>query len=515
MTRSLGAIWLLPLALLSCRDDQPQRLKSLRGAPGSSAAKPPDPARVSDSNLRAAVTTRLTRDPGVDAAHVAVTVLNGVVELSGRVEDLLTKRRAVRAAETIKGVLAVNDRLVFSAEKRPESEIAHNVRSALLSNAATSELHVQATAGTVTLAGKVDSHQRRELAVRVAEGVVGVQQVQNRIQLQSEVTPSDAQLEASVKGRLRWDALIGDGLIQVVADHGRVTLRGQVRSVAERRRAASDAWLPGVSQVSDAGLVVSWATPEAELLRNKPIRASDSEIADAIQQAARCEPRLSDAKLQVAVHEAVAILSGSVTTYGARIAAKELARHTFGVLRVEDRLMVEPSNTQADSITASYVRSALLWDPYTDSQKVQVDAQGGRVTLSGSVDTSFQRAHARHIAGSIRGVKDVVDKLQVRREDVAYFYSPYLVPYAPYSEARGPAPSDAQRSDAQIAKDIRRQLTWSPFIDTEEVKVDVQGGRAILTGAVDSLSERIHATTKAYAGGAVTVDNRLSVESGS
>jgi osmotically-inducible protein OsmY len=183
------------------------------------------------------------------------------------------------------------------------------------------------------------------------------------------------------------------------------------------------------------------------------------------------------------------------------------------VLRVKDRLTVEPSATQADSITASYVRSALRWDPYTDSQKVQVDAQGGRVTLSGSVDTSFQRAQARHIAGSIRGVKDVADTLQVRREEVAYFYSPYLVPYAPYWEARDSAPSG--RSDAQIAKDIRRQLAWSPFIDAEEVKVDVRGGRATLTGAVDSLSERIQATNNAYAGGAVTVDDRLSVESGS
>jgi osmotically-inducible protein OsmY len=457
----------------------------------------------------------LTRDPGVGTAHVAVTVRNGVVELSGSVEDLLTKRRASRVVEAIKGVLAVNDRLAFSAEKRPESEIAHNVRSALLLNAVSPELFVRASAGTVTLTGRVASQQRRELAERVAEGVVGVQEVRNRIELRPNTPLSDAELEASVKRRLHWDALLGDGLIQVVARSGGVTLRGRVRSVAERRRAAGDAWLPGVKHVSDAGLVVDWTTPEAELLKSKPRHATDGEIADAIRQAARCEARLSDAKLHVEVHEAVAMLSGSVATDAARIAAKELARHTFGVLRVEERLTVEPSSTPPDRIVASYVRSALRWDPYTDSQRIQVDAQGGRITLSGSVDTNFQRAQARHIAGGIRGVREVVDTLQVRRPEAVYFYSPYLVPYAPYWDARDSATSGTQRSDAQIAEDIRRQLTWSPFVDAVEVNVDVQDGRAILTGAVDSLSERIQATSNAYAGGAVAVENRLSVESGS
>jgi osmotically-inducible protein OsmY len=109
----------------------------------------------------------------------------------------------------------------------------------------------------------------------------------------------------------------------------------------------------------------------------------------------------------------------------------------------------------------------------------------------------------------------VADTLQVRREEAAYFYSPYLVPYAPYWEARDSAPSGVQGSDAQISKAIRRQLMWSPFVEAEEVNVDVQDGRAILTGAVDSLSERIQATSNAYAGGALAVDNRLRVESGS
>ena len=113
-------------------------------------------------------------------------------------------------------------------------------------------------------------------------------------------------------------------------------------------------------------------------------------------------------------------------------------------------------------------------------------SQGGRITLSGSVDTTVQRAQARHVAGSIRGVEDVADALQVRRKDAAYFYSPYLVPYAPFWHAGDSAPSVALRSDAQIAKDIRRHLTWSPFVDAAEVKVDVQSGRAILTGEVDS-----------------------------
>ena len=123
MTRSLGAIWLLPLALLGCRDDELQARNAERGGRSRSGGDLSRPAHVSDANLRQAVSVRLTRDPGV-SSRVAVTARSGVVELSGRVEDLLMKRRAVRVVEAIKGVLAINDGIRFTAEKRPESEIA-------------------------------------------------------------------------------------------------------------------------------------------------------------------------------------------------------------------------------------------------------------------------------------------------------------------------------------------------------------------------------------------------------
>ena len=107
-------------------------------------------------------------------------------------------------------------------------------------------------------------------------------------------------------------------------------------------------------------------------MKNKARDASDSEVAFAIQQAARCEARLSDAKLHVDVHEAVATLSGSVTTYAARIAAKEVAQRPSACC-ASGSPYGELSSTMADQTAASYVRSALRWDPYTDSQRIRVD----------------------------------------------------------------------------------------------------------------------------------------------
>jgi osmotically-inducible protein OsmY len=71
-------------------------------------------------------------------------------------------------------------------------------------------------------------------------------------------------------------------------------------------------------------------------------------------------------------------------------------------------------------------------------------------------------------------------------------------------------PKQATADDAAIEAEIRRELTWSPFVDGDDVRVTVRDGVAILDGTVDSPEERAAATENAYEGGAVRVVNRLN-----
>ena len=520
MTRSLLANWalLVPLALTgltACHKDATTSPTASDSAPQPSALEPK--RNFTDSEVNAAVLATLARDPGVDATTIHAKTTQGIVELTGQVDSLLTKRRAARVAEAVRGVRAVSDQTTLQLKSRADADVTADVSSALLESAVPDSYHVvpKTTAGTVTLTGNVKSYQDRLMAERLAEGVRGVRSVNNQIAIQHGVARSDSAVAADVTSRLHWDALVNDGLIDVVVHDGKVTLTGKVASAAERRRAAVDAWVLGAGSVEDSALTVDFAAQEADLRKHKLLGKSDAQIASAIHDAAAYDPRVSVAHIFVSVVNGNAVLRGSVHSLKGRIAAEDVARHTVGVLSVQNELVVEPGKTPSDPALVTSVKRALLWDPYTNLYPIDVQAKAGKITLTGTVETPYERAQATDVAGDVEGVTGVENDLRVKRSEQVYVYSAYFYPYSPYWESWYAAPTSTKRSDAQIAEGIHEELLWSPFIDAERVKVDVTHGGARLTGQVESQSERIAATEDAYEGGAVTVDNELKLSSGS
>jgi osmotically-inducible protein OsmY len=68
------------------------------------------------------------------------------------------------------------------------------------------------------------------------------------------------------------------------------------------------------------------------------------------------------------------------------------------------------------------------------------------------------------------------------------------------------------RNDREIHDEIHQELVWSPFVDAEQVDIDVQNGRVTLTGTVETWREYHAAEENAYEGGALIVSNRLEVK---
>ena len=60
-----------------------------------------------DRDLQKAVLEELSWEPSVTAAHIGVTAKDGVVALTGHVENYMEKFAAERAAGRVKGVKAV------------------------------------------------------------------------------------------------------------------------------------------------------------------------------------------------------------------------------------------------------------------------------------------------------------------------------------------------------------------------------------------------------------------------
>ena len=71
----------------------------------------------SDDRIREEVCERLTEDDYVDASGIEVNVRDGVVMLSGSVDDRMTKRRAEDVTETVSGVKDVQNQIHVDRER--------------------------------------------------------------------------------------------------------------------------------------------------------------------------------------------------------------------------------------------------------------------------------------------------------------------------------------------------------------------------------------------------------------
>jgi osmotically-inducible protein OsmY len=154
-------------------------------------------------------------------------------------------------------------------------------------------------------------------------------------------------------------------------------------------------------------------------------------------------------------------------------------------------------------------------DAYVDNFEITASALGGMVTLYGTVDTYYEKARAEDLASEVKGVYLVNNNLIVQKDWDPFVYKPYvdnsyIYDYDWYSY---PTNVTTSKDDSAIKDNIESELFWSPFVDSDQVTVLVDDGKATLTGQVDSWSEYDAATQNALEGGAVVVDNELTISS--
>jgi osmotically-inducible protein OsmY len=372
--------------------------------------------------------------------------------------------------------------------------------------------------GNVTLTGNVDSWQEKQLAADVVEGVDGVVNVNNRINVNTKVNRPDTEIATDIRRTLHWDVLVDDALVNVDVNKGKVNLSGVVGSNAEKRRTMTDAWVSGVYEVNADNLKVeSWARDD-RFRSTKYVEKDDSEVRQAIEDALTYDPRVSMFNVNVGVNDGVVTLSGIVDNIKAKRAADRDAENTMGVWWVKNLLKVRMEQPVNDETLGTNVREALIMDPYVEEPDITVNVKDGVVKLTGQVDTYFQKAQAEDVVSRVNGVILVKNNLDVNEDQYLLTYNPYVDYYwwdfHDLDWYNIPNDYFLTASDGEIKDDIEDELWWSPFINSEDVHVDVNNGVAHLTGIVDSWSERKMATEKALEGGAVAVNNDILVDYG-
>jgi osmotically-inducible protein OsmY len=446
--------------------------------------------RLDDKSITLAVETELVVDPQVSAHLIDVQTVDGVVVLSGFVDNLLAKKRAQQQAERIKGVRSVVNNLTVKPVTRADEAIMGDVKQALRRDPATEayEVAVQVNDGVVTLTGIVDSWQERHVSAQVATSVQGVKEVHNDITINFPAQRRDSEIKADIERRLATDAWVDAGLITVHVNEGKVTLRGTVGSAAEQSRAAQDTWgVYGVRTVDASPLDVQWWR-RVEMRRTTPYTPqTDAEIAQALTTAFQYDPRLAKPHPDVTVDDGVVTLTGVVKNLAAKHAAGDDAVNTRGVWHVRNDVRVRPETLSNDAELVKDVRAALTRDPYVERHGVQVTALNGQVYLAGTVNSLLEKTRAERVAASVPGVISVVNTIQV------------LSP-------------ESQKSDWEMQYDIRQELLHDALLDSDTIRVSVQDKIATLTGTVATPLERRAAVNHAQEGGALIVRDHLQMK---
>jgi osmotically-inducible protein OsmY len=176
--------------------------------------------------------------------------------------------------------------------------------------------------------------------------------------------------------------------------------------------------------------------------------------------------------------------------------------------------------------------AALFWDSWLNNDATVNASVSNRVAyLSGAVDSSFQKAEAQDVASRTKGVLSVHNQVKVEPEYPIYDYSyypdydygyyggfgsygwPYYYSQWPYYGYDAFAVSP-YLSDEQIKQNIEDKFYWSPFVDSDDINVAVDGGVATLTGTVGTWIGWGEADRDARKSGATSVLNRVTVKKG-
>ncbi|MFK3767497.1 BON domain-containing protein [Pseudomonas putida] len=219
---------------------------------------------VQDARLEGSLQTALALNRMLNPFRIEVEVDGQRARLTGEVENDVERQLAEHVAQATRGIEQVDNQLQVNAglverplelrayaQRLEDATLAAVIRARLLWSRTTQKapIEVQSSEGVITLRGKVDSAEAKELAGVVARTTDGVYLVNNLVSLDSAAMaqaretpvgvstgpqPSDSWVIDKIQNSFRFSRNL-DGLnIKVASEGGMVRLSGEVVSSEQK-----------------------------------------------------------------------------------------------------------------------------------------------------------------------------------------------------------------------------------------------------------------------------------------
>lgn len=176
--------------------------------------------------------------------------------------------------------------------------------------------------------------------------------------------------------------------------------------------------------------------------------------------------------IQVSVQNGIATLTGTVDVYATKMTADQKVHHVHDIKGVENEIQVAGSEVPDQELQAK-LQKAIAYDMVgygtTAFDAITVQVQNGVVTLGGHAYGPVDASDAVAIVANTKGVKDIIDDIQV---------------------------DPVSMMDDRIRLAVFRKVYGSPMLNqylidpVKPIRIQVANGHVTLYGTVDTQAQK-------------------------